>query len=760
MRAGAVAFLGGILLVQQLSALPSLWWLLLLLPVAVLAWYVPRLLVVVFFIAGAGWATVRGGIILDDRLLPALESRDLVVAGTVADIPRTADYGMRFEFDIDTASVDGNAVAAPRRVLVTSALRDFTPRAGERWRVRVRLKRPHGFQNPGGYDYEAFLFRNRIGATGYVRADQPPERLAGDGAWYAVNRVRQALGERIRASLPDNPYSGLIVALANGDGRGVSEAQWDVLRRTGTLHLVAISGLHISLVGGIAFFLVRFLWSLPGVTVLRLPAPHAGAIAAMLAAIAYAALAGFVVPTQRALIMLAVAMTAVLRRRHVVPSHLLAVALLWVLLYDPFAVMAPGFWLSFAAVGVIIYVMQNPGGKIPWWRKWGYLQWAIAVGMVPAMLWLFQQVSLTAPFANLIAVPVFDLLAVPLTLAGVVALGVSADMLAGFLLQAAAWLLHALWQLLAPLAAVEHGQWIQHRPATWTLVCATVGVAWLLAPRGVPARAVGVVWLLPAVLMRPPAPATGEVWFTLLDVGQGLAAVVHTPSHVLVYDTGARFSTTFDAGAAVVVPYLRARGINRIDTLIISHGDNDHLGGAAAVTRTFPVAQVLTSVPQRFAGEPCAAGQAWRWDDVEFEIINPPPGAYGKDNDASCVLRVRGHYGTILLPGDIEKRAEHRLVVQEAQRLPADILVAPHHGSKTSSTQAFVEATRPRYVAFPVGYRNRYRHPHPQVVARYTALGSETYESPSTGALEFRLTAHGIDIAAYRRTHRRYWFSE
>lgn len=759
MRAGALAFLGGILMVQQLASLPSPVWMLLLVPAAVLAWYVPRALVIALFIAGATWAGVRADFILDDRLALALEGRDIVVEGTIADIPRSADYGVRLELDVDRAHAGAEAIQVPNRILLTSALRDFTPRAGERWRLSVRLKRPHGFQNPGGYDYEAYLFRNRIGATGYVRTERPPERISGDSARYAVDRVRQALGERIHALMADSGYSGLVVALANGDSRAVSEEQWQVLRRTGTLHLVAISGLHISLVGGIAFFMVRFLWSLPGFTVLRLPAPHAGAIAAMLAACAYAALAGFVIPTQRALIMLAVAMSAILLRRRIPPSRLLALALFLVLLYDPFSVMAPGFWLSFTAVGVIIYVMQNPNAS--WWRKWGYIQWAIALGMVPMMLWLFQQISLSAPIANLLAVPVFDLLVVPLTLLGVLAIGISADTPASLLFHAAAWLLHALWQVLTPLSAFEHTQWVQHRPATWALACAFVGVVWLLAPRGWPARAVGAVWLLPAVLLRPPGPAPGELWFTLLDVGQGLAAVIRTPSHVLVYDAGARFSTRFDAGAAVVVPYLRAQGVYRIDTLIISHGDNDHMGGAPSLVQAIPAARVLTSVPARFTGEPCSAGQTWRWEEIEFAIINPPPGGHGSDNNASCVLRVRGPHGSVLLPGDIEKRAEQRLLTQAGERqLAADILVAPHHGSRTSSTQAFVDAVGPRYVAFPVGYRNRYRHPHPQVIARYAAHGTALYDSASMGALEFRLSGRGIEVAVYRRTHRRYWFAE
>ena len=754
-----MAFLGGVLLVQQLTALPSLWWTLLLAPLLWLAVRRPLWFVPVFFVAGAMWVSFRAGIILDDSLPHEREGRNLVVEGRIVDIPRQTEFGQRFELEVARADLDGEAVHVPRKILLNSREYSFQPRAGETWRLLVRLNRPHGYQNPGGFDYEAHLFRDRVRAKGYVRDDMAPQRLDRVPAWYDIDRWRQDLGDRIHTLLQDNEYAAIIVALANGDSRGLSAEQWQVLRRTGTLHLVAISGLHISLIAGIVFFITRWLWALPGTTVLRLPAPQFGAICALLAAGLYAALAGFVVPTQRALIMLTVAMAGILLRRRFPPSQLLAVAGLAVLLYDPLAVMSAGFWLSFAAVAVILFVMHGDrSGKSTAW-KLGYIQWAIALGMLPLMLAMFQQVSLVAPLANMLAVPVFDLMAVPLTLLGMLMLGV-APHVAGFLFKLAAWLLQILWQALTWLADLSFSQWAQPAPVWWALLCGVIGVTLLLAPRGWPARWVGAVWLLPLFLLRPPLPAEGEVWFTLLDVGQGLSAVVRTREHTLLFDTGPRFGD-FDTGKAVVEPYLRAVSVRRLDTLIVSHGDTDHIGGVESVLRAVPVENVLSSVPEILPmAQPCRSGQSWNWDGVDFDVLGPDDAGAGRRNDASCVLMVRSRHGNILLPADIEAKSEKKLVETWGDRLRAEILVAPHHGSKTSSTPAFIEAVAPRYVLFPAGYRNRYRHPHPTVVQRYVDRGVILYDSASSGALEFRLNANGLDVAAYRVRHRRYWYAD
>ncbi|BAV33660.1 competence protein ComEC [Sulfuricaulis limicola] len=755
-----MAFLGGVLLVQQLAALPSLWWALLLPPLLWLARRRPLWFVPVFFVAGVVWTSLRAGLILQDSLPPELEGRDLLVEGRIDDIPKPTDFGLRFELEVTHASLDGAPARVPRRILLNSRDRDFQPRAGETWRLLVRLKRPHGYQNPGGFDYEAHLFRDRIRARGYVRDATAPQRLGPEPAWHDIDRWRQDLGDRIRARLPDNEYAGIIVALANGDGRGLAEEQWQILRRTGTLHLVAISGLHISLIAGVVFFIARWLWALPGTTVLRLPAPQFGAVCALLAAAFYAALAGFVVPTQRALIMLAVAMAGILLRRRFPPSQLLAVAGLAVLVYDPLSVMAAGFWLSFAAVAVILFFMHGDRVQMPVAWKWGYIQWAIALGMLPLMLAMFGQLSLVAPLANMLAVPVFDLLLVPLTLCGALLLGVAPDA-AGWLFGFAAWLLHGLWQALTWLAEPSFSQWTQPAPPAWALACGVAGVLLLLAPRGWPARWTGIVWLLPMFLVRPPLPGTGEVWFTLLDVGQGLSAVVRTREHALLFDAGPRFGD-FDTGQAVVEPYLRAAGVRRLDAFIVSHGDMDHVGGAESVLHALPVRMLLSSVPEKLPpAQPCRAGQTWNWDGVEFDILGPDDDAgASRRNDASCVLQVRSRHGNILLPADIEAKAEKKLVQQLGGRLRSEILVAPHHGSKTSSTPAFIEAVAPRHVLFPVGYRNRYRHAHPDVVQRYVERGAALYDSPSAGALEFRLDAAGLNATAYRVRQRRYWYAD
>jgi competence protein ComEC len=745
---------------QQLPVLPSAWWGMLLIPLLGLSrrrawWLIPA-----FFLAGVAWAGFRAGLILQDELPRALEGRNILVEGRIADIPQHAEFGERFELEALRAECDGQVVHVPARILLNNRDFSFRPGVGETWRLLVRLNRPHGYQNPGGFDYEAYLFRHRIRAKGYVRDEIAPQRLDGDSGWHGVDRLRQKLGDRIRAQLRDNEYAGIVVALANGDSRGLSAEQWQVLRRTGTMHLIAISGLHISLIAGIVFFLARRLWSLPGTTVLRLPAPMFAAACALLSACLYAALAGFVIPTQRALIMLAVAMTGVLMRRRFAPSRLLAFALLAVLVYDPLSVMAAGFWLSFAAVAVILLAMQGERAETPLLYKWGYLQWAIALGMLPLMLGMFQQVSLVAPLANMIAVPAFDLLVVPLTLAGVLLLGLLPEAVAGWFFKLAAGVLHLLWQALVFFADLPFSQWMHSAPPAWALVCGLAGAALLLAPRGWPARWAGAVWLLPLVLVRPPAPAAGEAWFTLLDVGQGLAAVVRTQTHTLVFDAGPRYGT-FDTGDAVVEPYLRAAGVQRIDVLVISHGDNDHIGGADSVLRASPVGEVLSSVPERLsAARPCLAGQAWNWDGVDFTILNPDIARFNRANDNSCVLQVRTRYGNVLLPADVEARAEHAMIERWGGRLHSEVLVAPHHGSNTSSTPEFLDAVSPEYVLFPAGYRSRYHHPSAAVVRRYADRGIAMRDSPAAGAIEIRLRATGLEAAAYRQQHRRFWYAD
>lgn len=822
MRSGTIAFLLGIVYCQQQPALPSaawipLWWLSLtcLALIAVLLrtrlptplatpgpssqgvgasfqsprcgvnpWSIPcyprvlrrAFILVLWCVAGLVWAVLRATLVLDTGLPADLEGRNLTVTGVVADIVQPRAHGARFLFDIEQMHLAGRRLASPGRVrLGLYRHRGRLPHAlaaGQRWRFVVRLKRPHGYSNPGGFDYEGWLFQHRIRATGYVRVNDALQYLGeARGVGYALQRVRGHLKRALMSALPGGPQRGVILALAIGDRAEIDAAHWTVLMRTGTNHLLAISGLHVGLVAGLAFWLGRWLWSRRAAALLWLPAPKAAALIALLAGTLYAGLAGFSLPTQRAVIMLAVAVLAVWWQRRSSASHTLMLALLAVLVYDPLAVMAPGLWLSFGAVGLIIYAMTGRLARPRGWRAWLRVQAWLGLGLLPLLLGLFQRASLIAPLANLFAVPFVGLLIVPLSLAGTVMLLIW-PWAGQHLLWGASGLVGLLWQGLALLAAFPLAQWSGAAPGAWApgliMGLALLGVGVLLAPRGLPARWLGAVLLLPLLLPLADRPPPGEARFTLLDVGQGLAAVVETHRHVLVYDTGPRFSAQFDAGRAVVAPYLIYRAYRAIDTLIISHGDNDHRGGARSLLELIPARRVLSSVPGRLAwagAQACRQGQHWRWDGVDVRILSPPA-LRGRGNNDSCVLRVQAGTARVLLSGDIEARAETDLLAatppgRRGGALAADLLVVPHHGSRTSSTAAFVRAVSPRYALYAVGYRNRYHFPHPTVVARYTALGAKQFDTARTGALIFRLGTDGVrPPQRYRVYAQRYWHTQ
>lgn len=700
---------------------------------------------------------------LSSSLDPALEGRDLNLTGVIASVPQDYDGQKRFDFVPEAANATP-ATPFPARVRLT--WRDEPPalRPGQRWQLQVRLKRPHGQMNPGGFDYEAVLYRNGVRATGYVRPGAGNRLLAEDTGEHPVARLRQRMDDAIAAALPGSPYRGVMAALAIGERDGIMDAQWDLFLATGINHLIAISGLHVAVLALILFWLVRHGWARLGQLALHVPAPKAAAVAAIVAATAYALLAGFSIPTQRSLVMILVFMAGIVWQRHQTPGHALALALFAVLLWDPMGVMDAGFWLSFGAVAIILYGMgQRLRGDSAWW-KWGRVHLVVAIGLLPFMLLLFSQISVIAPVANFIAVPWVSFVVVPLVLAGT-ALILPLPAIGQPLLQLADTCFGWLWPFLEYCARFEGVQWFHALASPWLLFPAVVGAAWLLAPRGIPGRGLGLVCLAPVLLLAPPRPESGTAWLTLLDVGQGLSAVVQTRGHTLVFDTGPRFSERYDMGDSVLVPFLRAQGINRIDTLLVSHGDLDHIGGMPALLRQMAVKQVMSSVPQLLSpqahAELCRAGQVWVWEGVRFEMLHPPPAGMDSDNDRSCVLRVVTAGATALLPGDIEAPAERQLLTLGSSAIRADVLVAPHHGSRTSSTAEFIAAVRPHHVLFPVGYRNRYGHPRADVAQRYRELRSRLFQSDRDGAVIVTLGRNGLGTPlAYRRHARRYWHAE
>jgi competence protein ComEC len=522
---------------------------------------------------------------------------------------------------------------------------------------------------------------------------------------------------------------------------------------------MAIAGLHIGFMAFLAHFIVEMLWRRIPRLALKIPAPHAGAIAALLMALTYSAMAGFSIPTQRACLMLFLFLSALLFRRQLAAWQAWSAALLCVVLINPLSVLTESFWLSFGSVALIIYGVSgrlSPNGL--WW-KWGRIQWVIAIGLVPFSIALFQQCSLISFIANSVAIPWVGFIVVPLCFLGTFLLLFSAK-IGGLVLCLADKILSVLWIVLTWFAHLPGVVWYQFIPSLWMIIAGIIGMIFLLLPIGFPGRFFSVVWLLPLILYKPAVPKTGDVWLTVLDVGQGLSAVVQTEKHILVFDTGPRFSPSFDMGESVVTPFLHSIGAHHLDMLVISHGDNDHIGGAKAVINAMPVLSIKTSVPQSLPGaDYCSRGLTWQWDEVNFAFIYPTADNLSFNNDSSCVLRITRGKQHILLTGDIEKYAENELVENQLSQLPADILVAPHHGSKTSAQKKFIQAVGPKYVLYAIGYHNRYHFPHVSVMQTYKDFGVEQYDTAKSGAIQFVLNKpEKLPLPnLYRIDHKHYW---
>jgi competence protein ComEC len=681
----------------------------------------------------------------------------------VAGLPATGERSVRFELDVESSDV-----RMPKKLLLSwyrSPLYEEAPallsgalHPGERWLFTVRLRRPHGNVNPQGFDYEAWLLERGIGATGYVR-NRGGQKLLGfrnsPSDW--IERAREAVRDRFLSTLGATPAAGILAALAVGDQRAISGEEWQLFNRTGVTHLMSISGLHVTLVSGLFAWLVAALWRRVPALALRLPARKAAAAAAIAGALGYSLIAGFAVPAQRTFYMVTVVALALWSGRIASPVRILALALAAVVIADPWAPLAPGLWLSFGAVLLIFYVAGGWHGPESKLAQWGRVQWAITLGLAPAALLLFGQVSVAGPLANAVAIPVISVIVTPIALVAAV---VPWDPL----LHIAAWLMEWLLQFLEWCSALPGALWQQHVPPLWSVVLALAGVAWLLAPRGLPWRGGGLALMAPAFALAPAPPPAGEAWITTLDVGQGLAVLVRTENRVLLYDAGPAFGAEADSGGRIVLPMLRGAGLPRLDAMVLSHEDLDHIGGALTVLESIEVGALASSLPESHAlnalvpgARRCVAGMAWVWDGVKFEFLHPDADTKAvRRNDASCVLRIDTAGGSMLLTGDIERAAEG-ILVKNSKSLRADVLVVPHHGSRTSSTAEFIGAVAPRWAVVPVGYRSRFGHPNGEVLGRYRAAAIEILRTDRDGAVQVRLTNEGVQVNTERSSAPRYW---
>ncbi|MBT0570751.1 DNA internalization-related competence protein ComEC/Rec2 [Curvibacter sp. CHRR-16] len=783
-----------------------------------------------------GWGSTgwRAAVFDAQRLAPALEGQDIAVVGVVDDMPRLHPTGTRFRLAVHSATLRGQPVQLPPLLDVgwyaprygatnwtaagagaeagAGAGAGASPGSdadastwslqrapvallpGERWAMTLRLKAPHGQHNPHGFDYELYLWEQGVQATGYVRTsakDPVPQRL--DAApWRApVAWLRTVLRERISQQVDDPHSAGLMAALVLGDQAAIDAPDWDVYRSAGLSHLISISGLHITLFAWLAVRLLGWLWRQSAWLCARWPAPQAAALGGLLLAAAYAALAGWGVPAQRTLCMLAV---AVLVRQAGVRwpwqvvwlSSAVAVTLL-----DPWALLQPGFWLSFVAVAVLFATdlgaasayAASSAGIFGWRILWRhvrallYQQGVITLALAPLSIGLFGQLSLVGLVANLLAIPWVTLVLTPLSL-----LGVLVPPLWG-LAQWAAQGFHAVASYLVawPWASV-------HWPVPpWPLVVlGLVGALWLAWPMPWRMRLLGLPALLALLLWQPARPEPGQFALLAPDIGQGNAVLVQTAHHSLLYDAGPRYSEDSDAGNRVINPLLQALGV-RLDVLLLSHRDTDHVGGAATVLQSQPQARLLSSLAPDHplvqatgrdghpAAQPCLAGQQWEWDGVRFSVLHPTEQDYAQSNSAtkqrpntlSCVLRIeagpatRNEGGAVaLLVGDIEAAQEQALLQRyPPDHLRADVLLVPHHGSKTSSTPDWLQAVQPVWAWVQAGYRNRYGHPAAPVVQRYAELGSALLVSPTCGAMQWQSNALSLaqSTVCSREGARRYW---
>ena len=747
-------FLTGVIICIRLPVLPHIWFTWGLAPVVCLGWRYHWCRIPGLVVAGFLWTLFNAHLLLQHELLPREEGKTLYAEGMVISLPETNAKSIRFNFRIDELMDKGRPVKSNPGKVRLSWYKGHQPlQPGERWRLKIRLKRPHGFMNPGGFDYESWLFQNRLRATGYVVDDEGNTRL-NEAAGYNPDFVRFVIGNKIREALPPDKLAGFIPALAIGDRSGLSDAQWRVLTATGTNHLIAISGLHIGLVAGFAYLLTLPAWGWLRISV---PAIRLAAAGAMFTALVYALLAGFSLPTQRALVMVWVYFGMKLYDRRIISSDVLGIALFAVLIRDPFAPMSASFWLSFGAVAVILYgISYRVQPRRPRLQEWGRVQYIVSMGLAPALALYYQQIPIFSLFANMLAVPWVSFIVIPLILGGCLLLFIQVE----WLLELALTSLQVLWWTLNLFMQWEFQLLPVARPGLMTMIIVSAGILILLLPRGITPRWLGLIWLIPLFFPHKPGLSFGEAGMTVLDVGQGLAVVVSTQKHNLLYDTGPAYASGFNTGTAVVLPYLRSSGINALDLLVQSHGDNDHIGGLKGLIGEIPISRILTSVPGRIPHQQvrdCRDGQSWYWDGVYFQVLHPAEAMNLSANDRSCVVRISARDLTLLLPGDIEKRAERSLVQRHGAGLQSDVIVAPHHGSKTSSTREFIRAVSPDIAIIPAGYRNRFNLPNQDIISRYREHGTRLLNTAESGAIRVSATEAGIQVMTHREKQRRFW---
>lgn len=757
----AAALVLGAITCLQLPALPPWGWMAVVFAMACATWGTLRGSgrLAAAFLLGAALCGLHATFALSVQLPASMEQGDAVVRGRIVGLPMHEPQRTGFMFRV---ADDASLPAALRGRLLRLSwyddrregpdLRRHGLHAGSAWTFTVRLRAPRGLRNPGWFDSEKRAMAQRVTAVGYVRSADPVTRLDGG---RGVDSWREGVATRIDAVVRHDS-ARYVRALAIGDTRGLGDLDWEALRATGLTHLVAISGFHVGMVGGFfALVATGVWWCLPWLG-RWLPRPQAAAIVALLGSAAYAAVAGWELPTVRTVLMIAVVVIARLTRRHLRIADSLGYAAIAVMLVDPMSVLSAGFWLSFAGVAWLVWCLPD-ARELSKLRGLLTSQWVATIGLLPLTVILFGQASLAGPVANLVAIPWWSLVVVPLALVGT---GLEAlhSGAGDWAWRGAAWAFDLSWPLFDWLAASPVSLWWLPEPHFLALPLALFAAFWMLLPRGVPGKGLAVLLWLPLLWPDRELPREGEVELVVFDVGQGLSVLIRTARHTVLYDTGPAVPEAYDAGERVIVPALQALGVRTLDAIVVSHGDADHAGGFGAVQRRFAAPVVFAPQWDRVPGaSPCVMGSAWRMDGVTFRFLHPDLHFPAFRNPSSCVLRVETTHGAALLPGDIDDLVERLLLRRDASALAAELVIAAHHGSRSSSDPAFVRASGAAVVVMSAGHGNRFGHPHDEVVERWERAGAAVGTTAGGGATRFRLQAGGWVVTQERVRRPRLW---
>ncbi|WP_370629071.1 DNA internalization-related competence protein ComEC/Rec2 [Polynucleobacter sp. 15G-AUS-farblos] len=743
---------------------------------------------------------------LENILISELEGRELTIEGRIAALPQSKSDGAKFAFAVDQAGQE-RADQFPDRIYLSwqpawrnpEDIPDIIP--GQRWRFKVKLKQPYGTLNPHTFDFERWAFHQNFGASGSVRSGTLLAKREIGLLEFELHMelARWKLRKKIQDLLPkDARYAGVIIALVMGDQNAIDQNDWRVFNATGIGHLISISGLHVTMLAGVGAALAGFIWRrryLP----LLMPVSKVAAAAGFLTAFIYAWLAGFQIPAQRTMYMVGVVGFALWFGRNPRSFDIWWWALLIVLLIDPMAPYTPGFWLSFGAVAAILYAMGNsvgllgiPTGKeleVHWTQRLMQalleacrVQAVVTLALLPLTLFWFYQVSIVSPLANAFAIPVVSYIVTPLAIAG----ALLPDFIGRWLLLAAHISMEYLSECLHWMASWKWSVLWQPQPEWWALLLSGIGITYAIAPGPLSlnwrSRTAALCLLTPLFICFDNAPINpGGFHATVFDIGQGTAVLIETASKKLLYDTGPIQGKKDDAGQRILLPYLQARGIDQIDRMVISHSDSDHVGGVNTLLKHIEFSSMMGSLPitnpllenlraKKVPSIPCRYGQRWIWDEVEFYIWHPHEHSLfekeysRKPNEMSCVLEVRNKTTSFWLTGDVEKQGEADIVDRLTQTMLAQIgdreliFMAPHHGSKTSSSEPLLKRLMPDHAFAQNAYRNRYGHPHPTVVERYHSLQIPFLQTPKTGAQIWRLGKNQGGLQIFWRDHsRRLW---